>query len=402
MYKENYRLPAEWEPQSGVQLTWPHIGTDWAPMLDEITETYQQIAREIAKRERLLVVAPEGRANGMVYVTCPTNDTWTRDHGFITLIDDLRINDLGFNSSEPSTRSQIVNRNSVNCKLLDFHFNGWGEKFPADLDNAINRRLYDVGAVKGEYVDHLDFVLEGGSIESDGKGTVFTTSQCLLAPHRNQPLTRDEIEERLKDYLCADRVLWIDHGALTGDDTDGHIDTLVRIAPDDTLLYVGCDDPADEQYEELRLMEEQLRTFRTIDGRPYRLLKLPMPRPIFSSQFTVHSSQLPEAQPNCELCTVNCELCTVNCELCTVNCELCTVNCELTDRLPATYANFLVINGAVLVPTYAQPDLDEKAMRIIGQAFPDRDIVGIDCRSIIRQHGSLHCCTMQFPEGVLS
>ncbi|MBO7108674.1 MAG: agmatine deiminase family protein, partial [Prevotella sp.] len=235
-------------------------------------------------------------------------------------------------------------------------FNGWGEKLPAELDNAINRRLYEDGSVKGEYVNHLDFVLEGGSIESDGKGTIFTTSCCLLAPHRNQPLTKEQIEERLKEYLYADRVLWIDHGQLTGDDTDGHIDTLVRIAPNDTLLYVGCDDPQDEQYEGLRLMEEQLRTFRTIDGKPYTLKKLPMPHPIYD---------------------------------------------EDGQRLPATYANFFIINGAVLCPTYAQPDLDAEALHIIGEAFPDREIVGIDCHSLIKQHGSLHCCTMQFPIGVL-
>ena len=315
--KKAYRLPAEWEPQSGVQLTWPHAKTDWAPMLSEVTKTYEEMAREIRRREPLLIVGP------------PTNDTWARDHGFISLVPSL---------------------------LLDFCFNGWGEKFPAELDNAINRRLYEDGSVKGEYVDHLDFVLEGGSIESDGKGTIFTTSCCLLAPHRNQPLTKEQIEERLKEYLYADRVLWIDHGQLTGDDTDGHIDTLVRIAPDDTLLYVGCDDPQDEQYEGLRLMEEQLRTFRTIDGKPYTLKKLPMPRPIFD---------------------------------------------EDGQRLPATYANFLIINGAVLCPTYAQPDLDAEALHIIGEAFPDREIVGIDCHSLIKQHGSLHCCTMQFPIGVL-
>ncbi|MBR6188980.1 MAG: agmatine deiminase family protein [Prevotella sp.] len=359
--KKQYRLPAEWEPQSGVQLTWPHRNTDWAPILDDVLTVYQQIAREISRRERLLVVAPEGCAPGMVYVTCPTNDTWARDHGFITLIPHPRT--LPYKGGESGGRPPLGGEDSAGGThpqqkediLLDFCFNGWGEKFPADLDNAINRRLYDVGALHGEYVDHLDFVLEGGSIESDGKGTIFTTSQCLLAPHRNQSLTRDEIEQRLKDYLCADRVLWIDHGNLAGDDTDGHIDTLVRICPDDALLYIGCDDPSDEHYDDLRLMEEQLRTFRTIDGRPYRLMKLPMPRPIYDGD----------------------------------------------DRLPATYANFLVINGAVLVPTYAQPDLDAEAMRIIGQAFPDRDIVGIDCRPLIRQHGSLHCCTMQFPEGVL-
>ena len=331
-----WRLPAEWEPQWGVHLTWPHAATDWAPMLDEITTTYETFAREIAKREHLLVVipkdeAPSTRLSPLTSHLLPlrSNDTWARDHGFITLSDD-----------------------EGHLRLLDFRFNGWGEKFPADLDNAINRHLYDEGLIEGEYVDCLDFVLEGGSIESDGKGTVFTTTGCLLAPHRNQPMTKEQIEERLKRELHAKRILWIDHGNLTGDDTDGHIDTLVRICPEDTLLYVGCDDPKDEQYEDLRLMEEQLKTFRTLDGKPYRLKRLPMPRPIY----------------------------------------------EDGDRLPATYANFLVINGAVLCPTYDQPDLDTEALRIIGEAFPDREIVGIDCRSVIRQHGSLHCCTMQIPE----
>ena len=285
-------------------------------MLDEITATYEDMAREIKKREGLLIVGE------------PTNDTWARDHGFISLV-----NDQG------------------QRRLLDYHFNGWGEKFPAELDNAINRRLYDEGQIKGEYIDCLDFVLEGGSIESDGKGTIFTTSGCLLAPHRNQPLTKEEIEKRLLHDLHARRIIWIDHGNLTGDDTDGHIDTLVRICPDDTLLYMGCDDPQDEQYEALLRMEEQLQTFRTLEGKPYRLIKLPMPRPIVFEGI----------------------------------------------RLSATYANFLVINGAVLCPTYEQPDLDAEALRLIGEAFPGREIVGIDCRSIIKQHGSLHCCTMQYP-----
>jgi len=315
---KKWRLPAEWESQSMVQLTWPHAKTDWAPMLEEITKTYEEMAAAIRKYEDLLIVGE------------PNNDTWARDHGFITLIDD-----------------------EGHARLLDFCFNGWGQKFESELDNAINRRIYDEGKVRGEYVDCLDFVLEGGSIESDGKGTIFTTSCCLLAPHRNQPMTREEIEARLKQDLCAERVLWIDYGHLTGDDTDGHIDTLVRIAPNDTLLYIGCDDEADEQYEDLKKMEKQLKTFRTMEGEPYKLVKLPSPRAIYD---------------------------------------------EDGERLPATYANFLIINGAVLVPTYNQPDLDAEAMRLIGEVFPDREIVGIDCNSVIKQHGSLHCCTMQYPK----
>ena len=317
------RMPAEWEPQSMVQLTWPHKDTDWAPILPEITAVYEEMAREIKKREPLLVVDD-----------IPHNDTWARDHGFITV-------------EELTAKSQKLTANSQKPKtLLDFCFNGWGEKFEAKLDNAINRHLYDQGLVKGTYEDHLDFVLEGGSIESDGKGTIFTTTCCLMAPHRNQPLSQAEIEGRLKAYLGAERVVWLNHGSLIGDDTDGHIDTLVRICPNDTILYTGGDD----YHPDLALMEQELQALRTIDGRPYRLLKLPLPRPIYDEG----------------------------------------------DRLPATYANYLIINGAVLVPTYAQPDLDAEALRIVGEAFPDREIVGIDCRAVIKQHGSLHCCTMQY------
>ena len=326
--KDSYRLPAEWEPQSGVQLTWPHAGTDWAPMLDEITATYREIAEAIEKYEPVLSVSVDNVQRSMFNVQCTTDDTWARDHGFITLV-----NDCG------------------GVRLLDFQFNGWGDKFPAEQDNHICRNLMLQGIFKGEYEDHLDFVLEGGSIESDGQGTIFTTTGCLMAPHRNQPMTQEQIEQRLKQSLCAERVVWINHGNLIGDDTDGHIDTLVRICPDDTLLYIAADD----DHPDLLRMEEELYGLRTLSGRPYRLLKLPMPHPIYDGE----------------------------------------------DRLPATYANFLVINGAVLCPTYGQPDLDAEALRLIGEAFPGRDIIGIDCRSIIRQHGSLHCCTMQYPQNVI-
>ena len=305
------RMLAEWEHQSMVQLTWPHEGTDWAPILDEITAVYENMASEIRKREPLLIVD-----------SIPHNDTWARDHGFITVEEDSVL------------------------FLLDFKFNGWGEKFEATLDNEINKHLYEQGLVKGTYEDHLDFVLEGGSIESDGKGTVFTTECCLMAPHRNQPLAKEEIEERLKEWLGAKRIVWLQHGSLIGDDTDGHIDTLVRICPNDTLLYTG----GDKDHPDLAEMEKELQNLRTLDGKPYRLLKLPLPRPIYDDG----------------------------------------------DRLPATYANYLIVNGAVLVPTYKQPDLDQEAMDVIQQAFPDREIVGIDCCAVIKQHGSLHCCTMQY------
>ncbi|MEE1141516.1 MAG: agmatine deiminase family protein [Prevotella sp.] len=311
MIKSKRRMLAEWEPQSAVQLTWPHKDTDWAPILPEITAVYEEMKREIESRETVIVVDD-----------IPHNDTWARDHGFITV----------------EENGQLI--------LLDFKFNGWGEKFAAELDNDINRQLYEQQLVKGIYESHLDFVLEGGSIESDGKGTIFTTTCCLMAPHRNQPLTQQKIEQQLKEWLGAERIVWINHGSLIGDDTDGHIDTLVRIAPNDTLLYIGADD----EHPDLLLMEQELQQLRTIDGHPYRLLRLPMPRPIYDDG----------------------------------------------ERLPATYANYLVINGAVLVPTYNQPDLDQEAISTIGKAFPDREIIGIDCRAVIRQHGSLHCCTMQY------
>ena len=347
---------AEWEPQSMVQLTWPHKDTDWAPILPEITAVYEEMAREISKREALLVVAPKdsGLTTSSIshhpssIIHLPTNDTWARDHGFITVEDTSDIRHQP-SSLRPHTSARpkdaCYQRDARTLTLLDFQFNGWGEKFEAKLDNAINKHLYEQGLVKGNYEDHLDFVLEGGSIESDGKGTIFTTTCCLMAPHRNQPLTQTQIEERLKAYLGAERVVWLNHGSLIGDDTDGHIDTLARICPNDTIVYTG----GDADHPDLALMEEELKALRTLEGKPYRLLKLPLPRPIYDD-----------------------------------------------DRLPATYANYLIINGAVLVPTYAQPDLDAEAMRIIGEAFPDREIIGIDCRAVIKQHGSLHCCTMQY------
>lgn len=339
-------LPAEWFPQSGVQLTWPHKDTDWAPILHEVEQCYLRMALEISLRERLIIVTPhpsdvdkllrthlpEKALKNITLHEMPTNDTWARDHGFITLIGD----------TEP--------------RLLDFQFNGWGKKFEASLDNEICRHMNEQKILRGAYEDHLDFVLEGGSIESDGRGTILTTSQCLMAPNRNQPLSQAEIEERLLSTLHAQRILWLDHGYLAGDDTDSHIDTLARLCPNDTIAYVQCLDTQDEHYEELHLMEEQLKTFRTLTGEPYQLVPLPMG--------PIHFD-------------------------------------EDGERLPSTYANFLIMNDTVLMPTYGDRDLDELATRQLQKAFPKHDIVGIDCQVLIRQHGSLHCCTMQFPVGVI-
>ena len=339
--KNRLFMPAEWHKQQMVQLTWPHEGTDWNYMLAEVEACFMELAKAICAREHLLIVAPDtdyvynllGKAGANVsnitMFKCETNDTWARDHAFITLLGD----------NVPH--------------YVDFCFNGWGRKFEASLDNAINGKLYDAGVVKGEYEDCTGFVLEGGSIESDGKGTLLTTSQCLLAPHRNQPMEREDIERSLKNMLHVERVLWLDYGNLIGDDTDGHVDTVARLAPNDTIVYMQCLDKEDEQYADLRAMEEQIKNLRTVDGNPYRTLALPSPAPIYD---------------------------------------------EDNERLPATYANFLIMNGAVLYPTYAQPENDKLAAEVLAKAFPGYEIVGIDCRALIKQHGSLHCVTMQYPK----
>ena len=334
-------LLPEWGRVNGVQLTWPHEGTDWAYMLDEVTDCYINLAYAIASRTKLLIVTPNPAeldtllrtklplkvVENITLFECSTNDTWARDHGPITCL---------------SSNKQI--------QLLDFRFNGWGGKFEAHLDNKITKTLCNAEVLQGEYIDHLDFELEGGSIESDGQGTLLTTSECLLNPNRNPDLTKAEIEERLKEWFGLDRILWLDHGYLAGDDTDSHVDTLARICPDNTIAYVQCKDETDEHYEALKAMEEQLQTFTTAEGLPYRLIPLPMAAPAFD---------------------------------------------EDGERLPATYANYLVVNKAVLYPTYATPELDQQAEEQLAKAFPGYELVSINCTALIKQHGSLHCATMQ-------
>lgn len=336
-------FPAEWYPQSAVQLTWPHKGTDWAPLLSEVIPCFVTIAKEIMKREKLLIVCPdeqEVRAvlgevdeSKIIFREMDTNDTWARDHGGISVFD------------------------GEESMVYDFTFNGWGMKFAADKDNLINRNLiYSNTFADGIIPANMQpFVLEGGSLESDGKGTLLTTAECLLSSNRNEYLDRSQIEQHLKDIFGFERILWLESGYLAGDDTDSHIDTLARFCSEDTIAYVKCADENDEHYDELLQMEEEIKAFLQTNGEPYNLIALPMADEVIWAG----------------------------------------------DRLPATYANFLIINGAVLLPFYNSPK-DEIARVALQKAFPDREVIGINCLPLIKQHGSLHCVTMQFPEGFIS
>jgi agmatine deiminase len=340
----NRRFPAEWEPQDGILLAWPHEDSDWQPYLAEVEPVFVEIAKEISRFERVVIIAPDQealrntlRAGGVEMdrvevFEIPTNDTWIRDFGPITVLE----------SGRPL--------------LLDFGFNGWGLKYPADRDNRAGRNLHGAGAFGRTPLTTVGLILEGGSIESDGRGTLLTTAECLLGPNRNPHLSKNDIESALTGHLGADHFLWLHQGYLAGDDTDSHIDTLARLCPDDTILHVSCNDRNDRHYEALLAMAAELQSFRTREDRPYRLLPLPWPSPKYD---------------------------------------------ENGIRLPATYANFLVLNGAVLVPTYRDAN-DDHALAIVQQAFPGRLILGIHCLPLIRQHGSLHCLTMQIPQGVLA
>lgn len=339
--RSRLRLPAEWEPQSAVIMAWPHIDTDWAPTLDDARNCFKEIIKAVSAETPVILIAPDGECSQSVadagfdservcVVDIPTNDTWARDFGPITLKD-----------------------SDGRLLCLDFKFNGWGLKFASDRDNLINRVLSSHGRLPGEYVNRLNFVLEGGAIESDGRGTIMTTSECLLSPNRNGQWSREEIESYLCETFGAERVLWLDHGALAGDDTDSHIDTLARFADSETIVYCGPGEYGDRNNEGLEAMRSQLSGFRRSDGLPYNLVELPLPEPIFDTDGM---------------------------------------------QLPATYANFLISNSKVFVPVYNQPRKDALAVMTLQSVFHDREIVPVDCRALIVQHGSLHCVTMQIPK----
>ena len=333
-------LPAEWAPQDAVQLTWPRADGDFSRWFDAVERCFLALAVAIARYEPLLVACaaepkklrqrlvragvPEARVR---VFGVPSNDVWARDHGPITV---------------------LRNRQPVH---LDFTFNGWGGKFDAREDDRITRRLAAQQAWSAP-VETVDFVLEGGAIDSDGAGTLLTTERCLLAPTRNPGQDPAQIEEKLKAWFGLTRVLWLKRGDLLGDDTDGHIDTIARFCDPGTIAYQACDDRQDAHYEELGAMAAELATFRDAWGKPYRLVPLPLPPAIHD---------------------------------------------DTGRRLPAGYPNFLIVNGAVLVPTYDCPT-DEPALERLRPCFPGRELIGIDCRALIHQYGSLHCVTMQIPK----
>lgn len=332
-------LPPEWAPQACVMLTWPRRDGDFASDFDAVERNFIAIAQTVARFEDLhvnvaedapglsarLVAAGVPAARLRVY-EAPNDDVWARDHGPISVF----------------RGTQLVH--------LDFRFNGWGGKFPAARDNRLNAMLADSGAWNAP-IEPLDFVLEGGAIEVDGRGTLLTTERCLLASTRNPGLGRAQIENRLRQWLGVERILWLRHGDLIGDDTDGHIDTLARFCDEHTIAYQACDEPADPHYAPLAAMAAELAAFRTPESAPYRLLPLPLPAPIRAADGR---------------------------------------------RLPAGYANFLIVNGAVLVPVYGVPQ-DAEALQILAGGFSHRSVVPVDCRALIQQYGSLHCVTMQIP-----
>jgi agmatine/peptidylarginine deiminase len=335
---QKLRFPAEWEKQSFLQLTFPHQESDWSYILDEVTACFVEIIETAAKFQEVLVVCDNVKrvksffdsTQNIFFVQAESNDTWARDHGGITVLENGK------------------------AVIHDYIFNGWGDKFGAGLDNHITKKLYDKGIFENCSIRTFELVLEGGSLESDGNGTILTTSECLLSKNRNEHLSKNQIEQHLKENFGAERILWLNHGYLTGDDTDSHIDTLARFCDEKTIAYVGCENLEDEHYEALQQMKMELQQFSDFKGNPYKLVEVPLPDACFDTD---------------------------------------------GNRLPATYVNFTIINGAVLVPVYGVSQ-DEKALEILQGCFPNRKVIGVNCRILIEQHGSLHCVTMQYPEQV--
>ena len=336
------RFPAEWEKQSAVLIAWPHKTGDFSNRLESVEQSYSVIADTITQYQPLIIVCRDdihqqhiqtliSNHDHIDFIQAAVNDIWVRDTVFLSVEQDGEISHL------------------------NFLFNGWGEKYQHQNDNSLNHKLLNAKPFKGKAHKDIDFILEGGSVESDGIGTILTTKQCLLNPNRNKGLTQQEIEQQLFEHLGAKRVFWLDQENLSGDDTDAHIDTLARFCSAGTIAYTSCDDAEDPHYKSLKYMERQLQDFRTQDDDPYHLVPLPLPKPIVD---------------------------------------------EEGQQLPANYANFLIINHAVMVPAYGDP-MDDVALQRLADCFPRHEIIPVPCRPLVHQYGSLHCMTMQFPEGIV-
>ena len=317
MTESSVRFPAEWEPQSAILIAWPHAGTDWADRLGDVEDTYIALVQAITRFQPVLICVADDdvetyadirlRSNRVDmaqvrFVTVAYDDTWLRDSGPISLRDGDR-------------------------------FTAWGGKFEAGRDDLLVETLAAQGVFGDAARQRIDFALEGGGIETDGNGTLLTTWRCLHERHPDA--SREELTAQLSAWLHQDRVLWLDHGALEGDDTDAHIDTLARFAPGDAIVFQACDDEADSHYADLKAMADEIAALRTRDGKPYRLFPLPWAQPV-----------LDEGR-------------------------------RLADAA------------------------DNAAAAVLAQAFPGREIVQVPCRPLIWQNGSLHCITMQLPEGLL-
>ncbi|HAI94155.1 MAG TPA: agmatine deiminase [Xanthomonadaceae bacterium] len=343
------RFPAEWESQSAVLIAWPHAETDWAERLGEVEDTYVALVAAITRFEPVVICVADDDIETYAEMRLRSNRIDMERVRFVTVeYDDTWLRDSG-----PIT----LKRADGGFRLLDFRFTGWGGKFEASRDDRLVGTLAGNGLFAQADVQSIDFALEGGAIDTDGAGTLLSTWKCL---HERHPqLARDEVSAKLAGWLAQRRVLWLDHGYLEGDDTDAHVDTLARFASADSIVFQACDDAGDSHHAELTAMGEELAALRTIDGRPYRLFPLPWARPI-----------LDEGR-----------------------------------RLAASYANFLIVDGAVLMPAYGiTPDeqvTDDAARDVLAAAFPDREIVQVPCRPLIWQNGSLHCITMQLPAGLL-
>lgn len=332
-------LPPEWAPQAATLLIWPRADGDWGGQLPCVRNAIARMAAVLAARQRVILIAADAECRESIAIHPDLADAGPR-------VAELPNNDVWVRDTGPIT----VFADDGRRLFLDFRFDGWGGRHPSADDDALASRLYECGALGAGELIRQDWVLEGGAVETDGAGGLLATEGCLLHGRRNPGLGRAELETRLRDALGVKRILWLSEGRLEGDDTDGHIDTLARFAAPDHIVHQGCDDPDDEHHRPLTAMARELSALRTADGRPYRLTALPLPAPQY------HDDR----------------------------------------RLPAGYANFLLGNGVILAPAYDDP-ADAKAHALLADCFPDRELIPIDCRALIRQNGALHCAAMQIP-----